>query len=38
MAVKYKKCMPDCWGKVKKILANEKERKSFISALKKAVA
>jgi len=38
MEVKYKKCMPDCWGEVKKTLANEKQRKSFIAALKKAVA
>ena len=38
MEVKYKKCMPDCWGEVKKTLANEKERRGFISALKKAVA
>lgn len=38
MEVKYKKCMPDCWSEVKKTLANDKERKSFVSALKKAVA
>ena len=38
MKVKYKKCMPDCWGEVKKTLANDKERKNFISALKKALA
>lgn len=38
MQVKYKKCMPDCWSEVKKALANDKERKSFIFALKKALA
>jgi hypothetical protein len=38
MAVKYKKCMPDCWGEVKKTLANEKSRKAFVTSLKKALA
>jgi hypothetical protein len=37
MEVKYKKCMPDCWGEVKKTLANEKSRKAFVSDLKKAL-
>lgn len=36
-SVKYKKCMPDCWGKVKERIGDEKGRKSFISELKKAV-
>lgn len=38
MQVKYKKCMPDCRGEVKKALAKDKERKSFIFTLKKALA
>jgi len=36
--VKYKKCMPDCWGEVKKRVGDEKGRKAFISELKKAVS
>ena len=35
--VKYKKCMPDCWGEVKKRTGDEKSRKIFISELKKVV-
>jgi hypothetical protein len=35
--VKYKKCMPDCWGEVKKRVGDEKSRKTFISELKKSV-
>jgi hypothetical protein len=38
MAVQYKKCMPDCWGKVKQTLANEKSRKAFVANLKKTLA
>jgi hypothetical protein len=38
MAVKYKKCMPDCWSEVKKTLADEKSRKAFITGLKKTLA
>ena len=37
VSVKYKKCMPDCWGEVKKRIGGEKGRKDFISGLKKAV-
>ena len=37
VSVKYKKCMPDCWGEVKKRIGDEKQRKIFISELKKAV-
>ena len=37
VSVKYKKCMPDCWGEVKKRIGDEKRRKIFISELKKAV-
>jgi hypothetical protein len=29
--------MPDCWGEVKKRIGDEKDRKTFISELKKAV-
>ena len=36
--VKYKKCMPDCWGEVKKRVGDEKNRKGFIAELKKAVS
>jgi hypothetical protein len=35
MEVKYKKCMPDCWSEVKKMMANEKTRKAFMADLKK---
>ncbi len=38
VSVKYKKCMPDCWGEVKKRVGDEKGRKAFISELKKAVS
>lgn len=37
VSVKYKKCMPDCWDAVKKQIADEKQRKSFVTQLKKAV-
>lgn len=36
--VQYKKCMPDCWGEVKKRLSEEKSRQSFIAELKRAAA
>jgi ribosomal protein L23 len=35
--VKYKKCMPDCWDEVKKRIGVEKDRKAFVSELKKAI-
>lgn len=35
--VQYKKCMPDCWGEVKKLLQSDSGRRSFIARLKKAV-
>jgi len=38
MAVKYKKCIPDCWSEVEKTLADTARCKRFIAALKKAVA
>lgn len=36
--VKYKRCMPDCWGEVKRRIGSEATRKAFIADLKKAVA
>ncbi len=36
--VKYKKCMPDCWGNVKKRIGDERGRKAFIAELKKVAA
>jgi hypothetical protein len=33
--VQYKKCMPDCWGEVKKRLSDEKSRRAFVAELKK---
>lgn len=36
--VKYKKCMPDCWGNVKKRIGDEKGRKAFIAELRKVAA
>jgi hypothetical protein len=35
--VRYKKCMPDCWGEVKKLISSEKGSKTFISDLRKGV-
>lgn len=33
--VRYKKCMPDCWTKVKKWKGQERKRRALIAELKK---
>lgn len=38
VSVRYKKCMPDCWGEVKKRLSDEKSRRVFVAELRKAAA
>lgn len=35
--VRYKKCMPDCWGEVKKRIGNDKSGNTFIADVKKAI-
>ena len=35
VGVTYKKCMPDCWSKVKSTIQDRKKRTALIHALKK---
>ncbi len=35
--VKYKKCMPDCWGEVKERIGHGERRQRFIAQLEKAL-
>lgn len=38
MSVTYKKCMPDCWGAVKKRISDPRGRKAFVTQLKRISA
>ncbi len=35
VGVPYKKCMPDCWSKVKSSIQERKKRASLVAALKR---
>lgn len=38
MNVPYKHCMPDCWGQVKKTIADAAGRRRFVAQMKAAAA